>query len=158
MGGNAGGKTVDATAEQLCEFGKRCSGQNFWWHFYMRVITGQMIYSWFAKQKGELTSHCIWANKSFPHLGLAHFGVALAFCDRRPVMTEQSTARWRSILILGSSPGGMGTGSLQSGPGPQYALNYHRRNELQARCSQSGTIRLYLASSYFGQLCEAGLK
>ena len=31
-------------------------------------------------------------------------------------MTEQSAARWRSILILGSSPGGMGTGSLHSGP------------------------------------------
>jgi len=70
-------------------------------------------------------------------LGLEHFGVVLGFCDR-PVITEQSIARWRSILMLGSSPGGMGTGSLQRG--------------------QSGATRLYLASSYFAQLCEAGLK
>jgi hypothetical protein len=71
--------------------------------------------------KRELTSHCIWANRTFPHFGLAHLGVVLAFCDR-PVMTEQSMARWRSILILGSSPGGMGTGSLQRGPESQYEL------------------------------------
>jgi hypothetical protein len=66
----------------------------------------------------ELTSHCIGANRSFPHLGLGHLGVALAFCVR-PVMTEQSTVRWRSILRLGSSPGGMGTGWLQRGPKKQ---------------------------------------
>jgi hypothetical protein len=69
----------------------------------------------------ELTSHCIGANKSFPHLGLPHLGVALDFCDR-PVMTEQSMVRWRSILRLGSSPGGIGTGLLQRGPGQQYEL------------------------------------
>ena len=74
---------------------------------------GQMI-GWDHRKRG-LTSHCICANRSFPHLGLEHFGVVLAFCDR-PVVTEQSIARWRSILMLGSSPGGMGTGSLQRGP------------------------------------------
>jgi hypothetical protein len=108
------------------------------------------------ERKRELTSHCICANRSFPHFGLAHFGVALAFFDR-PVMTEQSTARWRSILTLGFSPGGMGTGSLQRGP--EYNEGWTRRQEkIRGRYTQSGATRLYLASSYFGQLCEAGLK
>ena len=108
------------------------------------------------RQKRELTSHCICANRSFPHLGLAHFGVELAFFDR-PVMTEQSKVRWRSILTLGSSPGGMGTGSLQRGP--EYNGGWTRRQEkIRGWYSQSGATRLYLASSYFAQLCEAGLK
>ena len=29
-----GGDTADEIEEQLCELGKRCSGQNFWRHFY----------------------------------------------------------------------------------------------------------------------------
>ena len=106
-------------------------------------------------RKRGLTSHCICAKRSFPHLGLAHLGVALAFFDR-PVMTEQSMLRWRSILRLGSSPGGMGTGSLQRGP--EHHANWSRQEKLQGRYSQSGATRLYLASSYFAQLCEAGLK
>lgn len=36
IGALAGGRTVDEIDEQLCELGKRCSGQNFWWHFYRR--------------------------------------------------------------------------------------------------------------------------
>jgi hypothetical protein len=98
----------------------------------------------------ELTSHCIGTNRSFPHLGLAHLGVALAFCDR-PVMTEQSTVRWRSILRLGSSPGGMGTGSLQRGPEQQYELDWTVEDDVRTMLTigsysvKSGFIVLWAA-------------
>ena len=36
MGDAVGGDTADEIEEQLCELGKRCSGQNFWRHFYRR--------------------------------------------------------------------------------------------------------------------------
>lgn len=99
-------------------------------------IKGQMTSN--DSPKWKLTSHCIWANSSFPHLGLAHLGVALAFCDR-PVMIEQSMLRWRSIFRLGSSPGGIGTGSLQRGPGQQYELDWTVRDGTRTML----TIRSY---------------
>ena len=37
------GGDKDASEEQLCELGKRCSGQNFWWHFYITTQASQTI-------------------------------------------------------------------------------------------------------------------
>ena len=103
--------------------------------------------------KGKLTSHCICANKIFPHLGLAHFGAELAFRDR-PVMTEQSTLRWRSILMFGSSPGGMATGSLQRGPGHNEGFRIDDKEKVPTIRSYSVILEFVVFGAAVGSRLE----
>jgi len=84
------------------------------------------------------------------HLGLAHFGVALALCDRT-VIKGQSLMRRRSILTLESSPGGMGTGSLQSEPERNGSWT-KREKKIQVRVL---TIGSYPVVFIFTLFCAA---
>jgi len=89
--------------------GKRCVGQNCFWHFYIKVSNDKSLLG-----RRMRTSHRIGENKTLPHLARAQVGVD--FLTARPNITEHSLLKCSSILALGSCPTLMATGSLHRGP------------------------------------------
>jgi hypothetical protein len=70
----------------------------------------------------QRTSHRMGEKRTFLQPPRAQIGIVLAFPDF-PVMTEQSLLKCSSMRTLGSCPGRIATGVLQSGPGQDEQMS-----------------------------------
>jgi hypothetical protein len=151
LGVLATGVDLEASEEQLWEFGNRCSGQNFWWHFYTTRRKSRLSAKTCAKGDSRRTV--------FAQIGPFHISVLNTWVLSWLSVTDQS---WHSNPWWDGAPSWHLGLLLEEWEQVRYKEDLDRMRVgiecKKERCLQSGATRLNLDSSYLGQVWDAGLK